>query len=368
MLVFIRSVWAILRKDLAVWIRQPANVAVTLVPALAFLLVNALSAAAVGRSPVALVTLDHGPKGVLMQQIFHEADVFHITDATPAQAQQLLTRIEVVAVITIPADFTARVNAHDPSPVIVQVNNLNLDFTNDIRRAVPDVITQFYQTQGAASPIQIGVNEHDLRTRDVELFQYTILPVIVLLLTISGLITSSLATAHEWDSRTIKEMLLSPTTPTAIIAGKVLAGSVVSCALGIIILGLGYLLGWTQPQGIYWLSSLLVIVLVALFSSGLGVALGAWIQRIQPVTLTSMLGSFYLFFLSGGIGIIAFEPLWLQNIAAFVPLTYGVHGLQMAIFYSSSDLLGRDVAVLALSALISITLGVVALRQGIRQP
>ena len=47
-------------------------------------------------------------------------------------------RATVIVVITVPADFTERVERHDPAPILVRVNNLNLDFTNDIRRAVPD--------------------------------------------------------------------------------------------------------------------------------------------------------------------------------------------------------------------------------------
>src|SRR2546421_3203903 len=256
---FFRSVWALLRKDLAIWIRQPASAAATVVPPLAFLLVEVLGAAAVGHSPVALVTLDHSQKGIQMQQIFHQADVFRITDATPQQAQAMLNTIDVVAVITIPADFTQRVEAHQTSPVIVKVNNLNLDFTNDIRRSVPDAITQFYQAQGSQSPIKISLHEQDLRARDVELFQYDVLPTIVLLVTISGLVTSGLSAAREWETRTVKELLLSPSTHAAIITGKVLAGFVISFALGLLVLSLGYVVGWTQPVGIYWLSALLTL-------------------------------------------------------------------------------------------------------------
>ena len=168
---FVRTIWVILRKDIRVWLRQPMNLAATFLPPTAFLLVGALGAAAVGRSPVALVNLDSGSKGVQMAQIFHEADVFRITDASPQQAQALLKNIDVVAVITIPADFTQRVAAHEQAPIDVTVNNLNLDFTNDIRRSVPDAITQFYQAQGSASPVKVTMHEHDLRQRDVQLFE-----------------------------------------------------------------------------------------------------------------------------------------------------------------------------------------------------
>ncbi|HEX6108000.1 MAG TPA: ABC transporter permease [Ktedonobacteraceae bacterium] len=364
-LSFLHAVWVILRKDIRIYLRQPANIAATFVPSLGFLLVGALGAAAVGRSPVALVTLDHGAKGIQMQQIFHNADVFRITDASPQQAQALFNNIDVVAVITIPADFTQRVEAHESAPIDVRVNNLNLDFTNDIRRAVPDVITQFYQAQGSASPIKVTPIEQDLRTRDVELFQYFVLPTIVLLLIISGLVTGGLAAAREWESRTVKELLLSPRARGAIIMGKVLAGFATTFVLGILVLLLGYMLGWTQPEGIYWLMTLLTIALVALFSSGLGVAIGAAMRRITPTIGVSINSALYLFFLAGGIGVLAFEPTWLQNIAAFIPLTYGRHALDMAVFYSSSDQFGVDTAVLALSAAITVSLGILSMRRGI---
>src|SRR5437868_2627325 len=305
---FLRIVWIVFKKDVRVWLRQPVNLAVIFIPALAFLLVSALGTAAVGRSPVALVTLDHGPKGMQMQHIFHDAGVFRISDATPEQARQLYKQIQVVAIITIPADFTQRVEAHQQSPIDVEVNNLNLDFTNDIRRAVPDAITQFYQAQGSGSPVKVTMHEQDLRSRDIELFEYSVLPTIVLLLTIGGVINGGVATSREWESRTVKELLLSPTPRSALVTGKVLANFVITFALGVAVLLAGDLLGWTQPQGIYWLSASLAIALVALMSSGLGVALGAALQRMQPAIAIANTGSVYRFFLAGDIGVLALRP------------------------------------------------------------
>jgi len=359
------SIWVIFKKDLRVWWRNRLNIVVSILPVLTILLINGLFAVAVGRGPVALVTLDQGPKGQEMRQIFHQANLFLITDATPQQAQALLKNVQVGAVITIPADFTQRVAAHEPSPVDVTVNNLNLDITNDIRRAVPDVITQFYQAQGSQSPIKVTLHEQDLRHRDVTNFQYNVVPMLVLLLMVSGLVNSSTATAREWETRTIKELLLAPVARSAIITGKVLAGFIATVLLGFLIFGLSAALDWTRPAGWQWLPSLLVLALVALLGTGLGVAFGATLQRLQVVATGSILVAFYLFFLAGGIGVLAFEPSWLQNIAAYNPLAYGMHALSLAVFYSSSDLLGRDVLVLGLSALAAIALGILALRRGV---
>src|SRR6266700_8014942 len=182
------TIWTICRNTISAWIRHPSYILAALIPCLAFLLVEFLASTVVSHSPIALVTLDHRPLGQKMQYIFHQADVFRITDATPQQAQELYNNIQVAAIITIPADFTQRVEAHEPSPVDVTINNLNLDFTNDIRRSVPDAITQFYQTQGSKSVIKVGMDVHNLRIHDIELFQYSVLLTIILLLTINGLV------------------------------------------------------------------------------------------------------------------------------------------------------------------------------------
>ena len=46
--------------------------------------------------------------------LIHDADVFVITDATPDEAQALLRDVKVAAIVTIPADFSQRVAAHEP--------------------------------------------------------------------------------------------------------------------------------------------------------------------------------------------------------------------------------------------------------------
>jgi ABC-type multidrug transport system permease subunit len=338
--------------------------AITVLPALGLLVVSAFSTGAVGRSPVALVTLDQGVRGQQMAQIIHQADLFRVSDATPVQAQVLYQNLDVVAIVTIPVNFTQVVDAHAPIHIQVQINNLNTDFTNDIRRAVPDTITQFYQQQGARSPINVTLQEHNLRRQDIQLFQYSAMPLLVLLLVVSGLVSSSLAAAGEWEMRTIKELLLSPATSGAIILCKVLTGFITTMARGVLVLGVGDVLGWVQPVGVYWLSVLLILGLVALFSAGLGVALGALLQRIQTVSSVAIVISLYLFFLTGGTAVLAFDPGWVQTIATFVPLYYGRHALEMAIFYQSADQLGRDVAVLASSALLAVGLGILAMRRG----
>jgi ABC-2 type transport system permease protein len=136
--------------------------------------------------------------------------------------------------------------------------------------------------------------------------------------------------------------------------------------LGVLVLAVAYLLGWIYPQGIYWLTKLLIVALIALMGSSMGMAISAAFRHVQPVIGVSMFIALYLFFLSGGISVLAFEPNWLQSIAAFVPLTYGNHALQMAVFYNSANLLGRNLLVLALFSLLMLFLGSMAISRQTR--
>jgi ABC-2 type transport system permease protein len=46
-------------------------------------------------------------------------------------------------------------------------------------------------------------------------------------------------------------------------------------------------------------------------------------------------------------------------------LTYGRHALEQAVFYSASDQFGLDMVVLAISALVTVSLGILSMRRGI---
>ena len=354
----------ICRHTNRVWLRNRSLIVASLVPPIAFLAAGFFAAAAVSHSPVALVSLDQGPQGRQMAGIFHQSDLFRIVDTTPERAQELIKNLKVAAVITIPADFTTRVSRNQNTAVDFEINNLNLDFTNDIRRSVPTAITEFYKTQGMTSPIKVTMQEQDLRRQDIELFQYQVVPVLLLMILITGLVNTTVSTAREYESRTIKEILLAPVSDRDIALGKILAGFLIGFGSGLLEVVICVVFGWLKlPSWQYLPTALLVIALTSLMAASAGLVVGVWVKKIQAAHALSTNTALPLFFLAGGVGVLAFEPLWLQNIAAFVPLTYANHALQMALFYSSTDQLGRDVAVLGAVTLVAMVTSVVMVKK-----
>ena len=360
----LRAALAIVRKDVGVWARRPSTIAGTVLPALTFMLVIFIAGQAVGRNPVALVVLDRGPQAARLAAILEASDAFDATRATPAEASRLLRDLDVAAVITIPTGFDQAYAAHLPDPVTIEIDNLNLDFTNDLRRSLPMAITRFYGDQ-PGSPLRVRVQETDLRAHDVSLIQFNLVPNLALLLTVAGLVNCGLATSREFEDLTIKELLVAPIGRATLIAGKLLAGWLTTLLVAGVVLAAGALTGVLRPAGWYWLPALGVIALFALASAGLGAALGARLRRFQAVVPAGITIAIYLFFLSGGISVAAFLPGWVQVVSRFTPTYYAVHALQMAVFYQSTEDLGRDVAVLAVTALAGLTAGVLSTRRSV---
>ena len=361
----LRAILAIIRKDVSVWRRRPVSITLTLVPPLVFMLVIFLSAGAVGRNPVALVVQDNGPHAAALESVLTSSDAFRVQKTDTATAQSMLANLDVAGVVTIPADFDARFDAHQPDPVTIQINNLNLDFTNDLRRSLPAAITQFYARQ-PANTVGVHLSETDLRAQDISLVQFELIPNLVLLLVVAGAVNGGLGAGSEFEQRTITELVLAPVSRWAIITGKLLAGWVTAMVVAGVVVALGTLLGILRPAGWYWVPTLLVVALIGLASAGIGAAIGVRLRQAQKIGPVAINMAIWLFFVSGGIGVAAFLPRWVQAIAAFTPTFYGVHALQMSVFYGSTDQLGRDILVLAATAALGLLAGSRALSSAAR--
>lgn len=174
------------------------------------------------------------------------AHSFRLQIASASDAQNLITTGKIVAVVTIPADFDTRIRQNQPVQVDVQINNLNTDFTNDIRRAVPLSITSFY-AKAFPSLVNITPHEIDLQPQDTDYIPYLTVSILVIGLVLGGILQSGTATAREYENATIKELLLSPASRWSVVIGKMLGALVMSLASIIVVLGVLIFIIGVQP-------------------------------------------------------------------------------------------------------------------------
>src|SRR5579859_6763074 len=128
-----RVIWACMKKDIRSALTERVFTIVSFFLPMNFLILMSLFVLAGSRAPTAVVMQDTGPYAHQFYNAMNNAHSFSLRTASSSEASNLLVGGQIVAVVTIPADFDTRVSAHQPVQVNVQINNLNTDFTNDIR-------------------------------------------------------------------------------------------------------------------------------------------------------------------------------------------------------------------------------------------
>ena len=184
------TVRAVAGNDLAAWLRSPWLIAAALAPPLgmaAFIWVLTL---AVGRQPVALVVEGDGPQTRRIVELFRDdAEAYVLKEMDAARARQALAAQQVAAVITIPADFDAAL-LRGQAVVQLDLNNIDLDFADDIRRTVTRTVGSFeapilgldagdpFAQFAGPDPYLVTFQEHLLRETTVGFARYEVIPVL----------------------------------------------------------------------------------------------------------------------------------------------------------------------------------------------
>src|SRR5439155_13298234 len=101
--------WHVARTDLRRWVRSPALLVATLVPAAGMALMVVALTYAVGRQPVALVVEGNGAASRKIASLIGSSDGFFLTRRTADAARRDLKVQKVAAVVTIPRGFDAAV-------------------------------------------------------------------------------------------------------------------------------------------------------------------------------------------------------------------------------------------------------------------
>jgi len=358
----LRVIWATARKDVRSALTDRLFTLLGLFVPANVLILMSLFVLAGSNAPTTMVMNDTGPYAQAFYQAMSQAHSFRLETATAEEAERRLAAGQAVAVVTIPPDFDSSLQQGRPVQVGVEINNLNTDFTNDIRRAIPLSITSFY-AKVFPNLVSVTVNETDLYAHDTDYIPYLAVSILVIALMMGGMMQAGTTSAREWEQNTIKELLLSPASRTAIMLGKMLGAFLVGLGSTVIVLAVLILLVGVAPE--YWLEVIGFTFLALLIFNTLGTLLGTLVRQRMPVIALTMGISLPLFFLSGAFGPISFSTPLLQAVAKIFPVYYQIVVLQHAFHGFSLNTLGLagNTLVLAGFALALITLMALVLRR-----
>ncbi len=343
----LRVIWACMKKDIKSALTERLFTILSVFVPVNVLILLSLLVISGGQAPTAVVMNDTGPYAQQLYDAMSHAHSFALQQTSAAAANGLIHAGKIVAVVTIPADFDTRVQQNQPVQVGVQINNLNTDFTNDIRRAVPLSITMFY-AKAFPQVVNITPAERDQYSQDTDYIPYLSVSILVIGLVLGALLQSAPASAREWENATIKELLLSPASRWSVIVGKILGAFVLSLAAVIVVLAVLILVVGVWP--VHWSEVIGFAVLCLLIFIALGTWLGNLLKSRQHVLALSFGTAIPLFFLSGAFGPISFTTPPVQVIAQIFPIYYAIVVQQHAFHGFTLNTYGLGVNLLILCA------------------
>jgi ABC-2 type transport system permease protein len=339
----LRIIWACARKDFHTSLTERIFLLTLIMIPLQYLFLFIIFVLPADHDPTAVVMLDNGPHAKQLYRSLSSANSFSLFQTSAGEAQRQLVAGKIVAVVTIPKNFDTEVDQQRPVSIPVAINNLNTDFTADIRRAVPLSITSFY-AKAFPSLIKVVSHERDLYPHDTGYISYIGVSVLVLALALGGAIQSGTSWAREWELGTMKELLLSPAARWSVILGKMFGAFFIALASAVIVLmALIYPLH-TRPVHIGEMLEYMFLTL--LIFSALGTLIGTLVKQRRLITTIVLGSSLFVFFISGPLGPPSFDTAIIEFISHFFPLAYAIAGEQDAFHGYATNTLGAWNAVI----------------------
>jgi ABC-2 type transport system permease protein len=328
----LRGIFAMVRKNLQVARRRPFSTIITILLPMNVFILMILFALSGGLAPTAVVMYDQGPYAMAFVKAMRQANSFIIQNATASQADSLITQGKIVAVVTIPADFDSRVDAGENVTIPVRINNLNVDFTNDIRRGMSLALTNFYNSnfpnQGS-----VQIQELDSQSQDTGYIPYLGVSILVIGLLVGSLIQSGQSVSEYWDKSTFKEIFLAPIPRWAILVGELIGNMIIPTIGGLILLA--FIIAVPQVVPVNPGELAVGFVLAVLIFVALGQLIGLAVKTFRFVIPLAFGLGFLLFFISGPFGPVDLGDPVSALIARISPAFYEI-GLFQHAFHNLS--------------------------------
>jgi hypothetical protein len=280
---------------------------------------------------------------------------FALKYMSESDAKSALESGRLVGIITIPAGFSDAIANGRTVPIDVRVDNVNVDLTDDVQRALPAAIVAFGRQQRFPG-VTTTMVEHDVLPHDTGYIPYLVVSALALDALIIAGILGAMSTAREWELSTIKLLRLSPAPTSVVLAAKLsVAGLLAALALALALLVIVLVYGVVPIAP--WTTALALLACVAIFT-----ALGAWVGAVLKRTLAAVPLLFGLamplYIDSGALEPTRFDGEVIWAIAHLSPVYYAVGVLEWSFhgLHVTPEPVFVDVLVLVAVAVVAVML------------
>lgn len=338
-----RLILAIAFKDILSTVKTPASLVVLVIPVMMLLLFRLVLAGQ--DEPEQLMVALYDPSGSpLRAQLRTLPEV--VVQVVESRAALEAAVIQASAGIVVPADWEEAL-AEGGRPEVTVLLNPQAGAQTELA-TFQRILTEYtWEMSGQAPPVQLTwtqvTRDAAAATRELDSFLMTLL--VILGLGMASTLISILI-VQEKDEQTLTALLLSPASRADMIAGKGLAGFVISLPAPFI------MLAFWDNRGSDWPIMVASILVGALFMVGVGLLLGVVFDTKQQC---NSWGSLLILLLLLPTMFLSLEPsqFWLDSLIRLLPTYYLTAALSSALLGGArAAAAGMNLAVVAGSALV----------------
>jgi len=355
----LRVIRASFIKEMRVWRRSPQKlVLVVLLPLMFFVGFSMLMGGVYFGSGVeTAVVLEEQNPGIytdgLLEIIGNDDPIPPrldpiIMDAETANA--LFQNGDILLVITIPDGFENAIATNQTTTISVQVANIHEDLTKNLRMPVIRKIDFFYQTYLVNDSL-VDFEVEELRPFTPPRLAYMAWTIAVYSVMFGGIFAAGSAMTQEFEQETMDELILSNQSTNAIYLGKVFSGVVIAHAAIPVLFPLSFVLFGVWPNGDI-LVFLSLTLLLALFSSGLGLIAGAVFRNSVFLVPVAALGGIFYWITGGGIAPLELVGSTFGIMNEYLPVSNVYRSMIRMFVEGSYGSLFTDIGVIGMCAIV----------------
>ncbi|HEX4024997.1 MAG TPA: ABC transporter permease [Steroidobacteraceae bacterium] len=356
----LRRVRALVRKETRQMVRDPSSIGMGVVlPLILILLFGFGLSLDVRNVPVALVVQDPSVDAAGLVASFQLSPYFQpqIEHAMPA-AQRLLRTGRVKGIVTIPSDFSRRLQDGD-AQVQVLVDGSDANSARIIEGYTEGAVGTWsaqLAAQGRLGGATAAAGPVNLQSRvwfnEAGESRYFLVPgLLVLVMTLIGGMLTAMVMAREWEHGTLEALFVTPVRSDEILLGKTLPYFLLALVgLTLCVLSARFLFD-VPLRGSLWVlfGASMLYTLVAL---GTGLLISSWVKNQLVASQLAALATFMpALMLSGFLFDLRSMPTAIRLITYLLPARYYVALLQ-SVFLAGNvwSVIVPDALVLALMA------------------
>lgn len=276
------------------------------------------------KAPYAVIDLSHSKESAELISRIDGTGFFQraVTLQNAEEISDYINRGEVVMAVSIPPDFSRRLNHAQEAPVQVIADGRNTVIAGQVIGHMGQIISRYNQERsGSKSPVAL-----EMRTwfNPNQITRWFFLPGIIGLLSFSQVfLLSGLSVAREREEGTFEQILVAPISEPIILIGKAVPPMIVGIIQCTSLLFIS-LFWFKVPFAGSFLDFYAAVFFYVLSSTGIGLCVSAISKNMQQVLVYVIVMMVPMALLSGIITPIQNMPVFLQTVTYIDPLRFGL--------------------------------------------